>query len=82
MKLLYRAQVVPKMALGVFLLLGCGTAANEENVVGGAQAIPQKEDIPNFRSQGEYELWRAQQAKKNRPAGKGKAKVVSKGRPS
>ena len=69
----YRMLALPTVALGIFLLAGCGPA-NEENLGGQtSEAVPHKEGTPDFNSYAEAQQYQSAQAAKNRPAGKGKA---------
>jgi hypothetical protein len=73
MKPRYRAMAPAVVALGVFLFVGCGSA-NEENLGGQTSVVvPHKEGTPEFKSYAEVQQYKAEQAAKNRPAGKGKA---------
>jgi hypothetical protein len=73
MSLRYRALSRLVVALGLLLTLGCGPT-NEENLGGQtSQAVPHKEGTPDFKTYAEAQQYQAQQAAKNRPAGKGKA---------
>jgi hypothetical protein len=61
------------VALGVFLCAGC-FPANEENLGGQtSKVVPHKEGTPDFKTYAEVQQYQAEQAAKNRPAGKGKA---------
>jgi len=62
---------LPTVALGTFLLAGCGTA-NEEDFIKSSERGQRKEGTPDFKSYGEAQQYQAQQAAKERPAGKGK----------
>jgi hypothetical protein len=69
------------LVLGLMLTVGCGPA-NEENLGGQtSRAVPHKEGTPDFKTYAEAQQYQAQQAAKNRPAGKGKAtpKAAAKG---
>jgi hypothetical protein len=73
MRLRYRVLGPPTVALGAFLLAGCGPS-NEENLGGQtAQVVPQKAGVPELKSYGDAMKYQAAQAAKDRPAAKGKA---------
>jgi hypothetical protein len=66
----YRAIAPAVVALGVFLFVGCSTA-NEENLGGQTSVVvPHKEGTPDFKSYAEVQQYQAEQAAKNRSAGK------------
>jgi len=69
-----RAKAPPVVvALGVFLIAGC-FPANEENLGGQtSKVVPHKEGTPDFKTYAEAQTYQAEQAAKNRPAGKGRA---------
>jgi hypothetical protein len=66
---LMRLMVAPALLFA----LGC-SQTNEENLGGQtSQVVPHKEGTPDFKTYAEAQQYQAQQAAKNRPAGKGKA---------
>jgi hypothetical protein len=56
-------------------LTGC-EKTNEENVTGSSEVVPHKEGTPDFKSYAEAQQYQADQAAKDRPAGKGKGKAA------
>jgi hypothetical protein len=73
MKLRYAALAVPVVALGGFLLPGCGNS-NEEKLGGQtSQVTAPKEGTPQINSYSEAVKYTQEQAAKERQAGKGKA---------
>jgi hypothetical protein len=72
MKFRNRAMLLPTLAVGAFLFAGCGGANNEENFSAGTGKGERKEGTPDFKSYADYAQHQAQQAAKDRPAGKGK----------
>jgi len=79
MKAGHLATALLAVALGPLVLAGCSSSANEENIKGSAPYVPHTEGTPDFKTQAEYELYRTEKARKERPAGKaaGKAKAKS-----
>jgi hypothetical protein len=69
----YRTRTPPVLVLGVYLLAGCAPANDAE--LGGqtSSVVPHTEGTPDFKSYAEAQQYQAEQAAKNRPAGKGKA---------
>jgi hypothetical protein len=71
MRVRFRAIVLPAAVLGVFLFVGCGTA-NEEGL-SSAAAESKDPNIPEFKTYGEQQQWKAKEDAKNRPDPKAKA---------
>jgi len=64
-------------AIAGWLPAGCGSDANEEGFdKGGKGQVARPEGMPNFRTQGEYELWKTEQASKTKslPAAKNRTR--------
>jgi hypothetical protein len=72
MKRRYLATVLPAAALGMFLFTGC-EKTNEDTLKGRSEVVPHKEGTPDFKSYAEVQQYQAQEAAKNKAAGKGKA---------
>ena len=55
------------VVLACWLSTGCGESTNEEGFNKGGQGqVTRPEGMPNFQNQGEYEAWKAEQARKNK----------------
>jgi hypothetical protein len=67
MKVTYGASALPTVALGLLICTGCGTA-NEEALKGESKVVPQRSDVPNFKSYGEAVQYQTQQSAKNKGA--------------
>jgi hypothetical protein len=70
MRVRYRALALPAVVLGIFLSGGCGPA-NEEGIA-DTKSAPIDPNAPVFKTYGEKIQYDAEQAAKNKAAGKGK----------
>jgi hypothetical protein len=73
-------------ALGLFTLAlalaGCGpNTTNDESIGATSKVAPQRTDMPNFKSEGEYQAWLAKKQAEDNPAGKGRKKASPKPAP-
>jgi hypothetical protein len=59
---------------------GCGAPANEKDFAAGGpgEATPRPEGMPNFQSQAEYEIWRTEQASKNKKSSASRSRPAPK----
>jgi len=72
-------MALPALALGTFLLAGCGPSTTNEDTMGPTVRAPVPEGTPVPKTYAEYAKAQNEQAAKSQQAGKGKA--VSKGQP-
>jgi hypothetical protein len=80
MKTRHLAMVLVAACLGIPLLSGCSSSANEEDFTAGSSRGTQQEGTPSFKTQAEYELYRAEQARKNPRKGKTRSAAGSRRR--
>jgi hypothetical protein len=82
MRLRYDAVVLLILALGAFVVAGCGSS-NEESLGGQtSQVVPHQAGTPDFKTYGEAQQYQADQAAKNRAGGKGKPAPKSQPKPA